>query len=189
MHYLPHHAVVRQDKETTKVMVVYDTSAKSGGAIPQQLPFHGPQIQSEDFGYSTTISLLPWIEVPVGGWVDDITKPNPEVRVLRFTRVMFGVSSSPFLLNATIDHHLKLFSSAKLRCLKRFVARRGLPRRIVSDNAQTFKCAAKTVQAMLSQQGIQQYLSDNGIWWKRTNDQVHQKVPAQGDWTSEAALQ
>ena len=28
-----------------------------------------------------------------------------------FTRVAFGISSSPFLLNATVDHYLKLFSS------------------------------------------------------------------------------
>lgn len=44
-------------------------------------------------------------------WVDDITKPDPEVQVFRVTRVVFGISSSPFLLNATIDHHLKLFSA------------------------------------------------------------------------------
>ena len=40
-------------------------------------------------------------------WVDDVSKPNPETIVLRFTRVVFGVSSSPFLLNATIRHHLE----------------------------------------------------------------------------------
>ena len=49
-------------------------------------------------------------------WVDDACKSNPEVEVLCFTRVFFfwgggGVSSSPFLLNDTIDHHLRLFSS------------------------------------------------------------------------------
>ena len=40
-------------------------------------------------------------------WVDDINKPSPEIVVLRFTRVVFGVSSSPFLLNATIKHHIE----------------------------------------------------------------------------------
>ena len=38
--------------------------------------------------------------------IDDIDKAKPKVDVLRFTRVVFGVSSSPFLLNATIKHHI-----------------------------------------------------------------------------------
>ena len=40
-------------------------------------------------------------------WVDDVSKPSPEKIVLRFTHVVFEVSSSPFLLNATIRHHLE----------------------------------------------------------------------------------
>ena len=42
-------------------------------------------------------------------WVDDINKKEPELKVFRFTRVVFGVSSSPFLLNATIRFHLERY--------------------------------------------------------------------------------
>ena len=42
-------------------------------------------------------------------WVEDTTKDPPDLRVYRFTRVVFGVSSSPFLLNATIRFHLEKY--------------------------------------------------------------------------------
>ncbi len=43
-------------------------------------------------------------------WVSDIHQ-EPKVTVLRFTRVVFGVSSSPFLLNTTIKHHVQKYAS------------------------------------------------------------------------------
>ena len=42
-------------------------------------------------------------------WFDDIANEEPEVVALRFTQVVFGVSSSLLLLNATIRHHLKQY--------------------------------------------------------------------------------
>ena len=53
-------------------------------------------------------------------WVDDVSKSDPNIRVFRYTRVVFGVSSSPFLLNATIKFHLESFlgsNEAVVRCL------------------------------------------------------------------------
>ena len=40
-------------------------------------------------------------------WVDDIKKDPPEICTLRFAQVVFSVSSSPFLLNVNIQHHLE----------------------------------------------------------------------------------
>ena len=36
-------------------------------------------------------------------WFYDVVKSQPEVQILKFTRVTFGVSSSPFLLNAKYE--------------------------------------------------------------------------------------
>ena len=38
-------------------------------------------------------------------WVQDIDKQEPEIVIKRFTSVLFGLKSSPFLLlNATLNH-------------------------------------------------------------------------------------
>ena len=39
-------------------------------------------------------------------WVNDILNDDREVIVYRFCRVVFGLNSSPFLLNATLRHHI-----------------------------------------------------------------------------------
>jgi len=39
-------------------------------------------------------------------WVDDSEPENPERIQLRFNRFAFGLTCSPYILNATIRHHL-----------------------------------------------------------------------------------
>ena len=42
-------------------------------------------------------------------WFTDIHDINPEVVILRFARVVFGLTLSPFLINPTIKHRLKKY--------------------------------------------------------------------------------
>ena len=130
VHYLPHHAVIRTDKETTKLRVVYNASARSGGPSLNDCLYTGPKFDQRIFDIlirfrSYRIALTADIEkaflmVSIRPsdrdalrflWYDDVEGREPKLIVLRFTRVVFGVSSSPFLLNATVRYHLEKFSS------------------------------------------------------------------------------
>ena len=42
-------------------------------------------------------------------WFDDVHSENPKIICLRFTRAVFGVSCSPFLLNVTLQHHFNKY--------------------------------------------------------------------------------
>jgi len=55
---------------------------------------------------------------------------------------------------------------AFIHCLKRFAARRGLPRRFISDNGKTFKAAAKYLDSVFKDSAVQEYLSGRGITWQ-----------------------
>ena len=50
--------------------------------------------------------------------MDDVLRDPPDLRGFRFTRVVFGVSSSPFLLNATIHFHLETNESLVRQLLR-----------------------------------------------------------------------
>ena len=131
IHYLPHHPVIREDKLTTKVRVVYDASAKTSAPSLNECLYAGPKfdqhildillrfrlhktalaadivkaflIVSVTAGYRDVLRIL---------WVNDIGKELPEVLMLRFTLVVFGASSSLFLLNATIRHHVEKYKDS-----------------------------------------------------------------------------
>lgn len=125
-HYLPHHAVVRQDKLTTKVRVVYDASAKSEGSSLNECLHVGPKFDQKILEillrfrvYRTAlvadiekaflmISIVPKDrDVLRFIWFSKVLEESRKIQVLRFKRVVFGVASSPFLLNATIRHHIE----------------------------------------------------------------------------------
>ena len=59
-----------------------------------------------------------------------------------------------------------------IRCLRRFTARRGLPEIIVSDNAKTFKAAAKVLRKVFSYPSVKRFLANRRITWKFNMDRA-----------------
>ena len=53
-----------------------------------------------------------------------------------------------------------------IRCLKRFIARRGLPRRFISDNGKTFKAASKYLETIFKDGLVQEHLTGLGVTWQ-----------------------
>ena len=130
IHYIPHMGVVREDKETTKLRLVYDASAKTPKNGPS-LNDHihaGPCLLNDLTGMLLRfrlpkIAIVSDIEkafLQVGLnrkdrdatrflWLKDTSKLTVEnnIQVLRFTRIPFGLVCSPYLLAATINYHLE----------------------------------------------------------------------------------
>ena len=132
-HYLPHLEVVRKDRETTKVRVVYDGSAKASkkerslNDCLQTGPNHLPHVFNIIANFrKNIIGLTADIEkafLMVGIqdgqrdflwflWFDNPSLENPEIIHLKFTRLVFGLCPSPAILGATILHHLKLYKQS-----------------------------------------------------------------------------
>ncbi|XP_045535734.1 uncharacterized protein LOC123721318 [Papilio machaon] len=111
--YLPHHAVIRNDKTTTKVRVVFNASEKykSGVSLNDTL-IAGPSLQAD-----LRHTVLRWRVHPIG-LVADIVKmyrqiriadedtkyqrilwrdsPNKEIRDYELLTVTFGTTSAPY---------------------------------------------------------------------------------------------
>ena len=129
-HFLPHHAVIRTDAETTKVRVVFDASAKekkTGTSLNDCLHV-GPPLTPLLFDILVRfrehkIPIIADIEKaflnveidPLDRdflrflWMKNLDDPDSDVDIFRFNRVVFGVNCSPFLLNAVIRYHLNKY--------------------------------------------------------------------------------
>lgn len=64
-----------------------------------------------------------------------------------------------------LDVVIDITSRSFIRCFKRFISRRGLPARVVSDNGSTFKASARTLQEIFANQEVKRFLSNYSINW------------------------
>ena len=123
--YMPHRAVIREGAESTKMRVVYDCSAREGDGSPSlnDCVDVGPSLQNKLWdvlvrGRFHAVALAgdlrkAFLQVRVKEkdrdalrfhWLRSID--SNEVETLRFTRAIFGLGCSPFLLGGVIEQHL-----------------------------------------------------------------------------------
>ena len=140
-HYLSNHAIVKHNKNTSKVRVVYDAPTRvNNRSLFNDCLQVGSKYNQRildiliRFRWYKT-ALIADIEkafLIVGVrekhhdalrflWVNNIDEEHFKIRPLRFKRVMVGVCSSPFLLNSTIQHHLEQYRSTHPDLIERLV--------------------------------------------------------------------
>ena len=121
-YYMPHKAAIREDHTTSKLRIVYDASSKLKG------PSLNDCLEARESKYTDLLGTLIRFSLYNIAVVADIEKvflnigiqeddrctkifmdpfdTTLKLKVLRFTRVCFGLASSMFFLETTIDHHL-----------------------------------------------------------------------------------
>ena len=121
--YLPHHPVVKESSLSTKVRPVFDASCKGYNKIslndcmnagPNYLPdLPALLIRFRRWQYALTADIQKaFLQVEVHKQDRDVHRflwdVNDQIKDMRFTRVPFRNKGSPFLLMATVKHHLSL---------------------------------------------------------------------------------
>ena len=131
-HYIPHHSV-EKDSPTTPIRIVFDCSCRQTSNHPSLndclmigLPCCNDlctillRIRSHRFGISTDIEKA-FLHIQLHPddrdfthfyWMKDSTDPSSQLSVYRFKVIPFGATSSPFVLNAVLQHHLNQYISA-----------------------------------------------------------------------------
>ena len=122
--YLPHHPVTREVSTTSKVRPVFDASAMCYNGISlnhcfDSSPSLNPLLVEILMKFRRWKVALTGDIVHRHNIVHNIVHRflwniNDHIRIMRCVRVPFGNQSSPFLLNATIKHHLKCFPDSEV---------------------------------------------------------------------------
>ena len=85
IHYLPHHAVIKDDKTTTKLRIVFDASAKANGPSLNECLYTGPKFNQ------SILDIILWFRLYKIALITDTEKvylmiqvAEPDRDMLRF---------------------------------------------------------------------------------------------------------
>ena len=140
-HYIPHHPV-KKVSATTPIRIVYNCSFHSSPDNPSlnDCLLVGPPFLSNmcsillrfrtfTYGLSTDIEKA-FLHVGLDDsdrdftrffWLSNPKDPESEFQVYRFKTVLFGSTSSPFMLNATLHHHLNQYNTPVAEDMKEYL--------------------------------------------------------------------
>ena len=123
--YIPQKAVVREAVESTKLCIEYDTSARVSEKTPSlnECLHVGPPLQNKLWAVLVQAHFRPvaltgdvkqaFLQVRIHEgdrgamrfhWITDLQ--SRKVEILRFTRALFGLAPSPFVLGGVIKQYL-----------------------------------------------------------------------------------
>ena len=124
--YLPHFPVVKKDRSTTKVRIVFDASAKYNNVALNDVIHQGPKLQNDLFSVLLRFRRYPialacdiaemYLRVELYPkdrpyhqflWRDMDVKKKPTE--YQFNRLVFGINSSPFLAQLVTQHHARVY--------------------------------------------------------------------------------
>ena len=127
--YMPHRAVIKEKAESTKLRVVYDCSARAANGEPSlnDCLNSGPVLQNKLWEVLVRERFHPiaiagdirkaFLQVRIKESDRDALRfhwlrvlNSSEIQILRFSRALFGLAPSPFLLQGVIKQHLKSWS-------------------------------------------------------------------------------
>ena len=126
--FLPHFPVVRQDKTTTKVRIVFDAAAKHDGKSLNDAIFSGPKLQRELTDVLTRFRRAPvalsadisemFLQVSMREtdkpfhrflWRSFDSSRDPDI--YEFQRLLFGNTASPFCAQYVLQTHATTYSA------------------------------------------------------------------------------
>ncbi|XP_064098140.1 uncharacterized protein LOC135209373 [Macrobrachium nipponense] len=197
-HYIPHHGVLK-DSDTTPLRILYNCSARDRKDNPSlnDCLIKGPSLtvklgdvllkfRVNDFAFCADISKA-FLRVGLQNvdrdfvrflWFRDPQNPEAGLDTYRFASVLFGSTSSPFLLMATLDYHLRrtvIWSDNEAaiqwvrndNCKITYVKNREAEIREASANYQIFHISTGENPAYLVTRGVEvKDLVSNSLWFK-----------------------
>ena len=122
--YIPHKPVIREEAASTKIRVVYDASAKAhpNAVSLNDCLYPGPSLQNKLWNVLVRSRIHPvavvgdlkkaFLQVRIREADRDALRfhwrrgEHSDIEILRFTRALFGLAPSPFLLVGVIEYHL-----------------------------------------------------------------------------------